>query len=87
MKEEAKHEQNIIQSILDQKSELLKLNNSLVNNSISQYVENGSRNNEKNLKNSSSQISEKLDITNDVIWLKRWRSWSKKLKKMMVQQT
>ena len=27
------------------------------------------------------------DITNYVIRLKRWRSWSKKLKKMMVQRT
>ena len=50
LKEEAKHKQNIIQSILDQNAELLKLNNSYVNNSISQYVENGSRNNGKNQK-------------------------------------
>ena len=62
LKEEAKHKQNIIQSILDQNAELLKLNNSYVNNSILQYVENGSRNNEKNQKNSSSQISEKRDL-------------------------
>ena len=62
LKEEAKRKQNIIQSILDQNSELLKLNNSYVNNSISQYVKNRSRNNEKNQKNSSRQISEKLDL-------------------------
>ena len=62
MKEEAKHKQNIIQSILDQNAELLKLNNSYLNNSISEYVENGSRNNEKNHKKSSSQISEKLEL-------------------------
>ena len=60
MREEAKRKQNIIQSILDQNAELLKLNNSYVNNSISQYVENSSRNNEK--KNSSRKISEKLDL-------------------------
>ena len=35
LKEEAKRKQNIIQSILDQNAELLKLNNSNVNNSIS----------------------------------------------------
>ena len=40
LKEEAKRKQNIIQSILDQNVELLKLNNSYVNNSMSQYVEN-----------------------------------------------
>ena len=34
LKEEAKHKENIIQSILDQNAELLKLNNSYVNNSI-----------------------------------------------------
>ena len=62
LKEEAKHKQNIIQSILDQNVELLKLNNSYVNNSISQYVENGSRNNEKNQENSSRQISEKFKL-------------------------
>ena len=60
MKEEAKRKQNIIQSILDQNAELLKLNNSYVNNSISQYIENRSRNKEKNQENSSRQISEKL---------------------------
>ena len=48
LKEEAKRKQNIIQSILDQNAELLKLNNSYVNNIISQYVENECRNNEKN---------------------------------------
>ena len=62
LKEEAKRKQNIIQSILDQNAELLKLNNSYLNNSISQYVENGSRNNEKNQENSSRQISEKLKL-------------------------
>ena len=62
MREAAKRKQNIIQSILDQNAELLKLNNSYVNNSISQYVENGSRNNEKNQENSSRQISEKLKL-------------------------
>ena len=62
MKEEAKRKQNIIQSILDQNVELLKLNNSYVNNSISQYVENWSRNNEKNQKHLSRQIPEKLDL-------------------------
>ena len=60
LREEAKRKQNIIQNILDQNAELLKLNNSYVNNSISQYVENWSRNNEK--KNSSRQISEKRDL-------------------------
>ena len=50
LKEEAKRKQNIIQSILDQNAELLKLNNSYVNNIISQYVENECRNNEKNPK-------------------------------------
>ena len=60
LKEEAKRKQNIIQSILDQNAELLKLSNSYVNNSISQYVENRSRNKEKNQENSSRQISEKL---------------------------
>ena len=54
-KKEAKHKQNIIQSILDQNAELLKLNYFYINNTISQYVENGSRNNEKNQKNSSSK--------------------------------
>ena len=34
LKEEAKHKENIIQSILNQNVELLKLNNSYVNNSI-----------------------------------------------------
>ena len=48
LKEEAKRKQNIIRSILDQNAELLKLNNSYVNNIISQYVENECRNNEKN---------------------------------------
>ena len=62
LKEEAKRKQNIIQSILDQNAELLKLNNSYVNNSVSQYVESGSRNNEKNQENSSRQISEKLKL-------------------------
>ena len=38
LKEEAKCKQNIIQSILDQNAEFLKLNNSYVNNIISQYV-------------------------------------------------
>ena len=47
LKEEAKHKQNIIQSILNQNAEHLKLNNSYLNNSMSQYVENGSRNKEK----------------------------------------
>ena len=56
LKEEAKRKQNIIQSILDQNAELLKLNNPDVNNSISQYIENGSRNNEKNRENSSRQV-------------------------------
>ena len=50
LKEEAKRKQNIIRSILDQNAELLKLNNSYVNNIISQYVENECRNNEKNPK-------------------------------------
>ena len=40
LREEAKRKQNIIQNILDQNAELLKLNNSYVNNSISQYAEN-----------------------------------------------
>ena len=62
LKEKAKRKQNIIQSILDQNAELLKLNNSYVNNSISQYVENVSRNNEKNQKKSSRQLLEKLDL-------------------------
>ena len=62
LKEEAKRKQNIIRSILDQNAELLKLNNSYVNNIISQYVESGSRNNEKNQENSSRQISEKLKL-------------------------
>ena len=62
MKEEVKHKQNIFQSILDQNAELIKQNNSYVNNSISQYLENGSRNNEKNQKDSNSQISEKLEL-------------------------
>ena len=60
MREAAKRKQNIIQSILDQNAELLKLNNSYVNNIISQHVENISRNNEK--KNSSRKISEKLGL-------------------------
>ena len=51
LKEKAKRKQNIIQSNLDQNAELLKLNNSYVNNIISQYVENVSRNNEKTKKN------------------------------------
>ena len=59
LKEEAKRKPNIIQSILNQNAELSKLNNSCVNNIISQYVENGSRNNEKNQENSSRQIPEK----------------------------
>ena len=62
LKEEVKHKQNIFQSILDQNAELIKQNNSYVNNSISQYLENGSRNNEKNQKDSNSQISEKLEL-------------------------
>ena len=62
LKAEAKRKQNIIQSILDQNTELLKLDNSYVNNSVSQYVENGSGNNEKNQENSSRQISEKLKL-------------------------
>ena len=62
LKEKAKRKQNIIQSILDQNAKLLKLNNSCVNNIIPQYVEKGSRNNEKNQLNSSRQISEKLDL-------------------------
>ena len=62
LKEEAKHKQNIIQSIFDQNAQLLKLNNYYVNNSTSQYVEKGSRDNEKNHKKLSSQISEKLDL-------------------------
>ena len=53
LKEEAKHKQNIIQSILNQTAELLKLNNTSVNNSVSQNVENESRNKEKNQKDSS----------------------------------
>ena len=57
-----KREQNPIQSILDQNADLLELNNSYVNNSILEYVKNRSRNNEKNQKNSSRQISEKLDL-------------------------
>ena len=62
MKAEGKRKQNMIQSILDQNANILRLNNSYVNNSISQYVEKGSRNNEKNQKNSRRQISGKLDI-------------------------
>ena len=62
MKAEAKRKQNMIQSILDQNADILKLNNSYVNNSISQYVGNGSRNNEKNQKDSRRQISGKLDL-------------------------
>ena len=62
LKEEAKRKQNIIRSIVDQNVELLKANNSYVNNSISQHVESGSRNNEKNQENSSRQISEKLKL-------------------------
>ena len=62
LKEEPKRKQNTIQNILDQNAELLKLNNSYVNNSILQYVENGSRNNEKNQENSSRPISEKLKL-------------------------
>ena len=62
LKEEAKRKQNIIQSILDQNGELLRLNNSYVSNSISKYVENGSRNNEKNQENASRQISEKRKL-------------------------
>ena len=62
LKEKAKRKQNIIQSNLDQNAELLKLNNSYVNNIISQYVENVSRNNEKNQKKSSRQLLEKLDL-------------------------
>ena len=50
LKEEAKYRPNIIQSILDLNAELLKLNNFYVNKSMSQYVENESRNNEKNQK-------------------------------------
>ena len=53
LKEEAKHKQNIIQSILNQTAELLKLNNTSVNNSVFQNVENESRNKEKNQKDSS----------------------------------
>ena len=60
LKEGVKRKQNIIHSISDQNAEFLKLNNSYVNNSLSQNVENGSRNNEKNQENSSRQISEKL---------------------------
>ena len=44
------NEIHIIQSILNQNAELLKLNNNSVNNSMSQNVENGSRNKEKNQK-------------------------------------
>ena len=62
LKEEVKRKQNIIQSILDQNAVLLKLNNSYVNNSTSQYVEKRSRNNEKKQENSSRQISEKLKL-------------------------
>ena len=62
LKEKAKRKQNIIQSILDQNAELLKLNNSYGNNIISQYVENVSRNNEKKQKKSSRQLLEKLDL-------------------------
>ena len=57
-----KRKQNPIQSILGQNAKLLELNNSYVNNSILQYAKNGSRNNERNQKNSSRQISEKLDL-------------------------
>ena len=57
-----KRKQNPIQSILGQNAKLLELNNSYVNNSILQYAKNGSRNNETNQKNSSRQISEKLDL-------------------------
>ena len=56
LKVEAKHKQNIIQSILNQNAELLKLNNSYLNNSMSQYVETGSRSKKKNQKDSSRQI-------------------------------
>ena len=62
LKEKVKRKQNIIQSILDQNAELLKLNNSYGNNIISQYVENVSRNNEKKQKKSSRQLLEKLDL-------------------------
>ena len=62
MKEEAKHKQNTIQSILNENAELLKSNNTYVNNSMSQNFENGSTNKEENQKNSSRQISEKPDL-------------------------
>ena len=61
-KGEAKHKQNIIQSILNENAELLKLNNTYVNNNVSQNFENGSRNKEENQKDSSRQISEKPDL-------------------------
>ena len=61
-KEEAKHKQNTIQSILNENAELLKSNNTYVNNSMSQNFENGSTNKEENQKNSSRQISEKPDL-------------------------
>ena len=41
---------------------MIKLNNFYVNNIILQYVENGSRNDEKNQINSCRQISEKRDL-------------------------
>ena len=50
LKEEPKYRQDIIQSILNQNAEHLKLNNSYINKSISQYIENESRNNEKKQK-------------------------------------
>ena len=62
MKEEAKHKQNTIQSILNENAELLKSNNTYVNNSMSQNFENGSTNKEENQKDSSRQISEKPDL-------------------------
>ena len=61
-KEEAKHKQNTIQSILNENAELLKSNNTYVNNSMSQNFENGSTNKEENQKDSSRQISEKPDL-------------------------
>ena len=67
LKEQAKRNKNLIQSILDQNAELLKLNASYINNSISQWVESGSRNNEKNQKNLSRQILEKLDLKSSQI--------------------
>ena len=59
MKEGAKRRQNIIQSILNQNEELLKLNNCYVNNN---WTDPEITRKTKTKKDSSRQISEKLAL-------------------------